>query len=70
MVQYRRERAANVCPHRDSTIAYVSEAMPDVMAITIGAFSGPHCPPTTTSGYGERRHHRAVIRGDDVEHFD
>lgn len=58
------------CPDCGSTLAYVSEGMPDLIAIAVGAFADPAFPSPHYSVYEERKHGWVTITGDGVEHYD
>ena len=57
------------CPHCGSTVTYVSQGLPDVTAIAIGAFAEPDFPAPEYSVYEERMHKWIAILGDEIEHF-
>lgn len=44
------------CPTCGDTVYYQNEAMPDSIAIPIGAFADPRFPAPTISVYEERKH--------------
>jgi hypothetical protein len=56
------------CPHCGSTIAYVIEGWPGVIAVPIGAFADPDFPAPGFSVYEHRQHPWVAILGNDVEH--
>ena len=56
------------CPRCGSTVAYVIEGWPGVIAVPIGAFADPDFPPPRFSGYENRKHPWTVVLGDEVEH--
>ena len=56
------------CPHCGSTIAYVIEGWPGVVAIPLGAFADPTFPAPKFSVYEHRKHVWTAVLGDDVEH--
>lgn len=58
------------CPRCGSTVAYVNDGLPGLVAIPIGAFADPGFPHPRFSIYEERKHPWVVIVGDDVEHQD
>jgi hypothetical protein len=58
------------CDTCGATVAYVTEGMPGVLAVPIGAFADPSFPPPEYSVYETRKHGWVAILGDDVEHFD
>lgn len=55
------------CPACGSTVAYVVDAMPGVMAVAVGAFADPEFPPPAFSVYEERKHRWVEITGD-IQH--
>lgn len=58
------------CPACGSTIAYVVDTMPGLVAVPLGAFADPDFTPWPTySVYEERKHGWVEISGD-VEHID
>jgi hypothetical protein len=57
------------CPHCGSTVYYVPEAEPEVIAVPLGAFADPDFPRPRLSVYESRRH-RWVGLPDDIERFD
>ncbi|ADO68838.1 GFA family protein [Stigmatella aurantiaca] len=58
------------CPNCGSTIAYQLEAVPDMIAVPLGAFADPTFPPPKVSIYEARKHPWTVVLGDAVEHLD
>ena len=58
------------CATCGATIAYVTEGMPDVTAVPIGAFADPAFPPPEYSAYEARKHSWVTISGNAIEHFD
>lgn len=44
------------CPQCGATVFYRMDAMPDVVAIPVGAFADPDFPQPQTSVYGARQH--------------
>lgn len=44
------------CPHRNSTVAYVIEGWPGVVAIPLGAFADPTFPASKFLVYEHRKH--------------
>ena len=58
------------CLNCGSTIAYQTEADPQIWAIPLGAFADPNFPPPTRSVNERRRHHWTAIMGRDVSHED
>jgi hypothetical protein len=57
------------CPSCASTVYYLPEAEPDVIAVPMGAFADPAFPAPRVSVY-EARQHAWVRTPSDVEHFD
>ncbi len=56
------------CPHCGATVWYEPIALPDCIAIPVGAFADPAFPAPTVSVYEERMH-RWVIPPGDAEHI-
>lgn len=56
------------CPECGSTLAYVIEGWPGVIAIPVGAFADTSFPPPKFSVYEHRQHPWVNIQGEDVEH--
>ena len=56
------------CPRCGSTVAYVIEGWPGVIAVPIGAFADPDFPPPRFSVYENRKHPWTAVLGDEVEH--
>lgn len=54
------------CPRCGSTVYYEPLALPDFVAIPVGAFADPGFPPPTVSVYGERKHAWVVPPSDAV----
>lgn len=57
------------CPECGSTVFYRFDAIPDVVAIPVGAFADPGFPPPRVSVYEERQH-PWVRLADGIEHLD
>lgn len=57
------------CPECGSTVFYRFDAIPDVVAIPVGAFADPDFPPPRVSVYEERQH-SWVHLADGIEHLD
>lgn len=58
------------CPDCGSDVYYVAEAMPDLVAVPLGAFDDPFFGTPEYSVYEGRKHRWLAIVGDSVEHFD
>lgn len=58
------------CPGCGVTIAYVAEAMPDLVAIPVGTFADPDFPAPDRTVYESRAHGWVSIGGADVVHYD
>ena len=56
------------CPYCGSTVTYVIEGWPGVIAVPVGAFADPDFPKPRFSVYEHRKHGWVAILGDDVEH--
>jgi hypothetical protein len=50
------ERTICFCPDCGATVFWPVAAVPDAIAVPIGAFADPTFPPPTVSVYGSRRH--------------
>jgi hypothetical protein len=50
------ERTFRFCPDCGATVFWTLAAVPDVIAVPIGAFAEPTFPPPRVSVYGSRRH--------------
>lgn len=57
------------CPTCGSTVYYEIDAMPDVIAVPVGAFGDPAFPAPTYSVY-EARKHAWITVPDGIEHLD
>ncbi len=56
------------CAQCGSTVAFVNDGMPGVVAIPLGAFADPKFPAPRFSVYEERKQSWVAVLGDDVEH--
>lgn len=56
------------CPECGSTVAYVIEGWPGVVAVPLGAFADPDFPAPRFSVYENRKHAWAAVLGDEVAH--
>jgi len=56
------------CPRCGDTVWYEPEAMPDFVAVPVGAFADPGFPAPSVSVY-ESRMHRWVVPPPDAEHW-
>lgn len=56
------------CPTCGSTVAYVNDSWPGLIAIPVGAFSDPTFPAPRFSVWENRKHAWVEIAGDDVSH--
>lgn len=52
------------CPLCGSTVCWESPALPDTIAVAVGAFADPSFPPPRVSVYEGRRHPWAYAAGD------
>ncbi len=50
------QRTFHFCPECGATVFYTLAAVPDVVAVPIGAFADPGFPPPRISVYESRRH--------------
>lgn len=57
------------CATCGSTVAYMIEGMPGLIAVPIGAFADPDFPTPRFSVYENRKHSWVAITDDDVEHM-
>lgn len=57
------------CPHCGSTVYYLMDAVPDMVAVPLGAFADPDFPRPTVSVYEARKHRWVGLPGD-MEHID
>lgn len=59
------------CPECGSTLHWQLDALPNFVAVAVGAFADPQFPAPTVSVYEARRHAWAtVLEGPDVEHWE
>lgn len=58
------------CPTCGSTIGFVGERMPGMIAIPVGAFADPGFPAPRISVYEGHMHPWVAIVGDDIERYD
>ena len=63
-----RKATYSFCPNCGSTVAYVNEGMPGVIAVPIGAFADPGFPPPRFSVYEHRKHPWVAILGGEGVH--
>jgi hypothetical protein len=56
------------CHDCGSTIAYIIEGWPGVVAVPVGAFADPTFPAPKFSVYEHRKHPWVVVLGEAVEH--
>jgi hypothetical protein len=56
------------CPNCGSTVAFVIEGWPGVVAVPLGLFADPNFPNPRFSVYEHRKHDWVAILGDGVEH--
>ncbi len=56
------------CPECGSTLAYVIEGWPGVIAIPVGAFADPEFPIPRFSVYEHRKHAWVEVPGEGIEH--
>jgi hypothetical protein len=50
------KRTSCFCPDCGATVFWPVAAVPDAIAVPVGAFADPTFPPPTVSVYGSRRH--------------
>jgi hypothetical protein len=59
------------CPSCGSTVYWVMQEQPDIVAVTVGSFADPAFPPPKFSVYESRRHPWSILaEGMQVEHLD
>ena len=59
------------CPECGSTVYWEAEAVPDMIAVAVGAFADPGFPPPEISVWERRRHSWAVMQADrPMQHSD
>nr|WP_224242124.1 GFA family protein [Hyalangium gracile] len=58
------------CPTCGATVYWELGAMPDFVAVAVGAFADPSFPAPKISVYEERRHAWALPTGIELEHMD
>jgi hypothetical protein len=56
------------CPDCGSTVAYIIEGWPGVIAVPVGAFADPTFPAPKFSVYEHRKHPWVAVLGENVEH--
>jgi hypothetical protein len=62
-------RTFHFCPECGSAVYYRLSAVPDVIAVPVGAFADPDFPPPTISVYEVRRHAWLTVPAE-MEHRD
>jgi hypothetical protein len=66
-----RKLTYNFCPQCGSTIYYVVDDQPELIAVPVGAFADAGFPPPKFSVYERRKHGWvAALDGPDVAHLD
>ena len=63
-----RAASYRFCPECGSTVAYVVEGHPGLIAVPLGAFADPGFPPPRFSVYEHRKHPWTAVLGETVEH--
>jgi hypothetical protein len=56
------------CPHCGSTVAFVIEGWPGLVAVPLGAFADLAFPKPRFSVYEHRKHDWVAIQGEDIAH--
>ena len=56
------------CPTCSAIVHYTIDAMPDLVAVPVGAFADPEFPPPTFSVYETRKHAWTVLPASIAEH--
>lgn len=57
------------CPECGAIVFYLMDAIPDFIAVPVGAFADPEFPQPRVSVYGDRRH-RWLRLPEGIEHLD
>ena len=57
------------CPECGSTVFFTNDAVPDTIAIALGAFDDPHAFTPTVTVFGNRKHDWVEVTGA-IEQFD
>jgi len=57
------------CPSCGSTVYYLINDDPDIIAVPVGAFADPDFPPPTVSVYEDRMHSWVAVP-EDIVHWD
>ncbi len=63
-----RRASYRFCPECGSTVCYVNEGHPGLIAVPLGAFADPAFPPPSHSVYEHRKHPWTAVLGEHVEH--
>jgi hypothetical protein len=63
------QRTFHFCPDCGATVFWTLAAVPDVVAVPIGAFADPAFPPPTVSVFESRRHPWLAVPAT-IEHYD
>lgn len=58
------------CPTCGATVYWLLEAMPDLVAVAVGAFADPSFPPPRVSVYEARMHPWTRMPALSIEHMD
>ena len=69
IADHGESRTFNFCPECGATVYYRLSALPDVIAVPIGAFADPAFPSPTISLYESRRHPWVTVPAA-MEHHD
>ena len=64
------ERTFRFCPDCGATVFWTLAAVPDAIAVPIGAFADPTFPSPTVSVYGSRRHPWVSLPDTVIRHED
>jgi hypothetical protein len=64
------QRTTHFCPECGSTVFYMLDGAPGLIAIPIGAFADPDFPPPTVSVYESRRNPWVVVPATVEHHLD
>lgn len=65
-----RLAAFRFCASCGSTVSYVIEALPGLIAVPLGAFADPDFPPPHYSVFETRKHAWLRVEAEGMEHYD
>ena len=58
------------CPTCGSSVYYIAEAQPELVAVAVGAFADPSFAQPEYSVYEGRKHSWVAINGQGIDHYD